>query len=105
MLDLTDKTAVIIAGLVLLVAFLAALVLAFSGCTRLMDLDRHIWEPPTQTETEREEAKPPPTLEIIAGILALCGFGGMANWIRRVKVKQEKMKAKLNNHAAQPPAA
>lgn len=79
--------------------------LALSGCTRLMDLDRHIWSPATQTEAEAEAAKPPPTLEIIAGILALCGFGGMANWIRRVKVKQEKMKAKLNNHAAQPPAA
>jgi len=82
----------------ILAGIFAFILIACPGCTRLLDLDRHIWEPATQTEAERESGKPPPTLEIIAGILALCGMGGMANWIRRVKVKQEKMKSQLNNH-------
>lgn len=92
----TGKILIVLA----VIGILAGLLVALTGCTRLLDLDRHIWEPATQTDTEREEAKPPPTIEVIAGILALCGFGGMANWIRRVKIRTEKNKAKLNNHEA-----
>lgn len=96
MFTTTGKILILIA----VVGVLAGLLVGLTGCTRLLDFDPHIWEPLTQTEAEREAAKPPPTLEIIAGILALCGMGGMANWIRRVKVKQEKMKTQLNNHTA-----
>lgn len=91
-------------GKICIVLFLLAIALilipCIGGCTRLLDLDRHIWSPVTQTEAEAAAAKPPPVLEVIAGALALVGFGGMANWIRRVKVKQEKMKTQLNNHTA-----
>lgn len=77
----TGKLCLIFATLVVI----TALILGLSGCTRMMELDRTIWTPITQTPEETQAGKPPPLLEVIAGALATIGFCGMALWIRRNK--------------------
>lgn len=70
--------------LVVLVALLLVAGLA-TGCTRMLELERTIWTPPTASEQDIEQGKTPPLLEVIAGGLATIGFAGMALWIRRNK--------------------
>lgn len=83
-------------GLAIVAVFLTVL-LGLIGCGRLFNLEQHIRLPTTQPAQDNEAAQPLPILDIIAGILALAGFGGIANWVRRLKVKQDKIKNQLAN--------
>lgn len=75
--------------------FLVALVLAIAGCGRIMDLDRQFWagdegpvDPNTGQPTHPPDGWESPggsLLQLLAGGLAIGGYGGLANWIRVVK--------------------
>lgn len=71
------------------VVFLAALVgamliPAISGCQMAKRIDEAVWNTPPATP-DSEAPAAPPIVEAIAAGLGVFGFGGMAEWIRRVK--------------------
>jgi len=87
--------------LVLCCCVVATAALVFPGCTRLLELDRQIWNPITNTPAEDAAGTPPPLIQIIANALAYVGLAGMALWLRKVK-KNSATKADVdefkNNH-------
>lgn len=72
----------LIAGAVLgLILIFAGLT---SGCTRMMEVDKLLWQPPIAPGVDPDPGQAPPIIQIIAGALALFGFGGMAAWVRKI---------------------
>lgn len=56
--------------------------LVLVGCEMAKRVDQAIWQSPVP-EIEGEAPPPPPIVEIVAGLLAAGGFGGMAGWLRK----------------------
>jgi len=52
------------------------------GCEMARRVDKAIWTPPPSIDGEETEAAPP-MVEIVGGLLAACGFGGMATWVKK----------------------
>lgn len=52
------------------------------GCEMMRRVDQAVWQSPGP-EVEGEPPAPPPIVEVVAGLLAAGGFGGMATWLRK----------------------
>jgi hypothetical protein len=84
-------------SLILLGALLLGMTLMpLFSCTKLWQADASFWGTPGSTTNPAIVAiggvnpgspagTTPPLLEVVAGVLATAGFGGMATWLNRVK--------------------
>jgi hypothetical protein len=81
-------------ALLFALAVISTIVL-LAGCAPMRTLDNWLWSTPSVSKPGDPTA-PPPFIETIAGILATCGFGGMALWLRKLSASTN---GTLDEHA------
>lgn len=82
------------------------IVVMLSGCSVMERVDEAIWKPPPSTSTSTSQpatayGQPPaptapPIVEVVAGLLAAGGFGGMARWLHNIKKNSNGRMDSLN---------